>query len=812
MGETIPLVAGLVILIAALGAVYYITNLDQTYYCEDRNIVSMCFKLSAVSNGISSRCYYNESAPNKYFTCSSGWKPIKDFPGIMNNLTIEGNQTNEVGLSDLIVNGIILNDSTVNNLTSNTCSATRYGFKVEVNPCTITSPISKNLVQYVNFTNTLPTPINTSWVFVYESKDGLSDGKVETLSYVNTSYTEQETRNAWATNYLVTDVVNTTALNISNSSLYCSVGNKNNTFMYAVTRGNSTNNTISNYCFSQFSQINSTAFYLNGSYDTLIDVTKYHLVDTYTDVTSAFKYLGYCLNDSTHQCWEVNSQVFQGKQSLYTKWTYSSISKSGKWSIFGYEASTPILTAIKNDAYLLLDPAWSVSDCLGIGGNITIDGDYCVHTFTSNGFFNATNPLVNGSVLVVAGGGGGGARYGGGGGAGGLIFNNTLNLTSGVNGTIVIVGNGGDGGIGVVTSGNGIGISGLNSSFGTYKAQGGGGGGTNSVANGLFGGSGGGGSGSGGAGAGGLSYPLQGKPGGRNQPSAPQYGSGGGGGYSTVGKNGTSSTAGDGGEGYWSTISGTNLSYSAGGGGATYESAGTQGIGGSGCGANASSGLNNAYQVSRNYSGCGGGGASTIYPTPQNGSSGASGVVIVRYLAGGLNSLTLTTNSPTTNQQNNPVVFNATVTPAGYFVSNITFFVWNSTGSLITSQTNSLANTNETTTSIHSYSFTPNRRYLNLKWNAFAQDNTTVTSWGTNRTFNFTAPLTGKVLTSAGAVINGASVFIYNITGNLIGNTTSNASGDWVFAYTEQVINFTAVGYNSANISQGGNAYPFINE
>ena len=92
MANTMPLIAGMVILLTLVGSTYYITNLDQTYFCEEKNVVSMCFKLSAPTNGLSSRCYYNDVTPTKYFTCSSGWKPLKNFPELMNNLTITGNE------------------------------------------------------------------------------------------------------------------------------------------------------------------------------------------------------------------------------------------------------------------------------------------------------------------------------------------------------------------------------------------------------------------------------------------------------------------------------------------------------------------------------------------------------------------------------------------------------------------------------------------------------------------------------------------------------------------------------------------------
>ncbi|MBU2523129.1 MAG: LamG domain-containing protein, partial [Nanoarchaeota archaeon] len=68
--------------------------------------------------------------------------------------------------------------------------------------------------------------------------------------------------------------------------------------------------------------------------------------------------------------------------------------------------------------------------CSATGGTITQDGNYTIHTFTSNDTFSVTTGC-NVEVLVVAGGGGGGGNYGGGGGGGGgVVYNSTYSVTS----------------------------------------------------------------------------------------------------------------------------------------------------------------------------------------------------------------------------------------------------------------------------------------------------------------------------------------------------------------------------------------------
>jgi len=51
---------------------YFLTDEDHTYYCESRDLVGICEKLSS---GLGTRCYFEET----YKNCAEGWKKISDF-------------------------------------------------------------------------------------------------------------------------------------------------------------------------------------------------------------------------------------------------------------------------------------------------------------------------------------------------------------------------------------------------------------------------------------------------------------------------------------------------------------------------------------------------------------------------------------------------------------------------------------------------------------------------------------------------------------------------------------------------------------
>ena len=280
------------------------------------------------------------------------------------------------------------------------------------------------------------------------------------------------------------------------------------------------------------------------------------------------------------------------------------------------------------------------------GGNETTDGDYYIHTFTSNSSFEPFYDL-NAEVLVVAGGGAGNNLAGSG--AGGLLYNSSYNILSGTYDVIV--------GAGGVFSG----APSQNSVFNTLTAIGGG------MSNCGNGGSG---AGSGTSGPVGSGTAGQGNDGGAGAYADP-WGSGGGGGAGVVGQDApTTSQSGNGGDGLQYNISGANTYYAGGGGGtATQQGAneGQGGLGGGGAGAT-TYGATGTSGTANTGGGGGGHHAGT-------GGNGGSGIVIIRYLAPIFNpDINTTLISPINNTytQYNNFTFNI----VGNFTSaNATLFI-----------------------------------------------------------------------------------------------------------------------------------------
>ena len=266
------------------------------------------------------------------------------------------------------------------------------------------------------------------------------------------------------------------------------------------------------------------------------------------------------------------------------------------------------------------------------GGTISYDGDYKIHTFTSNLNFIVTELGIDVTYgdqveyLIVGSGGGGGTSHAGGGGAGGYRHNSAYNQAVTVQTYTVVVGDT----VGIGTSGNASSVFGLSSA-------GGGKGGTTGAVNGDAGGSGGGGAGYATAGTGGagntpVTSPVQGYAGGLGNRTSPAYGGGGGGGASGVGVAGTPTAGGTGGAASSNDIHGSALFYSGGGGGHTHGAA-SGGAGGSGVGGDAEVITTGGRNIAGNYGAGGGGGQAvngTIPGQPTSGNSSA-GVVIIRY-------------------------------------------------------------------------------------------------------------------------------------------------------------------------------------
>lgn len=64
------LVVGIFVALSlVLGGAYYFESQENIFYCESRDLVGFCDKLSS---GIGTRCYFNQT----YKTCSEGWANI----------------------------------------------------------------------------------------------------------------------------------------------------------------------------------------------------------------------------------------------------------------------------------------------------------------------------------------------------------------------------------------------------------------------------------------------------------------------------------------------------------------------------------------------------------------------------------------------------------------------------------------------------------------------------------------------------------------------------------------------------------------
>ena len=268
------------------------------------------------------------------------------------------------------------------------------------------------------------------------------------------------------------------------------------------------------------------------------------------------------------------------------------------------------------------------------GGSVATDGDYKVHTITSDTNY-VTDTTQEIDIMLIAGGGSGGNHGGGGGGAGGVIYATTWELAAGTH--AVVIGSGGQ------TNG-----AGEDSTFGTgplLTSIGGGQGSHNcneGSANAPYGGGSGGGSVRSNVQFSGL-QPSQpgvsgssgfGNPGGygnRTSWGGPYTCGGGGGSGSAGGNSGTSSpyVPGDAGNGKSISITGSAVTYAGGGGSANHvnHTNGHATSGGSGGGGNGSTGNPAPNGADATGYGSGGGGSGI---NSNGGGTGSDGICVVR--------------------------------------------------------------------------------------------------------------------------------------------------------------------------------------
>jgi len=330
--------------------------------------------------------------------------------------------------SDTIIsiNGKNLTDSTIYNHTSNICSASRYGMSLEVYPCKVKSVVAIDLTQYVDFKWSGINPQKTSWVFVYEGQ--LEKGQIFVQENQSYSYNSPVQVNRWASDYPVNNVNSLTNLGTPTEFL-CEIGNSNNTLMYKVNQTiNSTNmtTTLKNYCFTNFTQINSSSYLISGNYWSQENISLNSSKDIWTDVSSYISYMGYGLLNDNRSYYQVQNITFNPNQIIKTKWIYTPFNKtkSGEWYVFGYDANLNILDAIDNEVYLFLDPSWNSSFSDGLKYYYKLNetsGTTAWNILGNNGNFTSLNGKWVASGII-----GGAYRVGGESVTGGY---NTANIT-----------------------------------------------------------------------------------------------------------------------------------------------------------------------------------------------------------------------------------------------------------------------------------------------------------------------------------------------------------------------------------------------
>ncbi len=91
--ENKTLTAGIIItFLVAMSGTYYVALDDDAYYCESRDIVMLCEKLSS---GSGTRCYFE----NTYKKCNEGWQKIEVDQEINTNVpSIKPPQTSIEGI------------------------------------------------------------------------------------------------------------------------------------------------------------------------------------------------------------------------------------------------------------------------------------------------------------------------------------------------------------------------------------------------------------------------------------------------------------------------------------------------------------------------------------------------------------------------------------------------------------------------------------------------------------------------------------------------------------------------------------------
>lgn len=256
----------------------------------------------------------------------------------------------------IIFNNITLFDSTQINEETNTCTATRHGMTIVIQPCVANDIDARHIKQNVSFTWNGGSSQRTDWIFVYEGE--LENGRMD--AWLNTSQVRQEIIHAlqWINNFQVTSVQS--SVNLGTPDTRCQIGSINNTQMFNVTRSLNSTTFSQVYCFTNVSVINATTYSISGNRDIYPTVNVTFYEPHWVDVTDNIDYLGFGLLQDNRSYYRVSNVTFQPSQTITTLWDYTPQNKTdkGKWHILGFDGDVGLVNSIVNDQYIYVDPWW----------------------------------------------------------------------------------------------------------------------------------------------------------------------------------------------------------------------------------------------------------------------------------------------------------------------------------------------------------------------------------------------------------------------------------------------------------------------
>ena len=235
----------------------------------------------------------------------------------------------------------------------NIAFAERFGMNISL-PFTTQDIDGKDILIPVTFAyNGLQTK-NISWLFVFDYD--LESGGAFIYRDVNETYNYGVPKLKYISNYLVTFV---NSSNLGTPTSACQIGSvENNTMMYQVT---TSNNTILNYCFNDFTPINSTAVIISGSYwgSEILEGTK--VVNKRIDISDKFTKVGNNLLNDERSYYLANSREYSpgDRDDVEIVFTPKDKTKAGKFHIIGFEKEYGLVDSILDDRYIYLDPWWN---------------------------------------------------------------------------------------------------------------------------------------------------------------------------------------------------------------------------------------------------------------------------------------------------------------------------------------------------------------------------------------------------------------------------------------------------------------------